>query len=65
VGRDRGPAAGGWSQFCFAKLLLAHAQGIEAEILFCGPSRKKDWSGKPDPAAAGGRGAPKFLVNKI
>jgi hypothetical protein len=31
-----------WSQFCFAKLLLAHAAWIEAEILLAQP---KDWSG--------------------
>jgi hypothetical protein len=32
---SRGPwGARGWPQFCFAKLLLAHATWIEAEILF-------------------------------
>ncbi|MDR1626140.1 MAG: hypothetical protein LBT33_06325, partial [Spirochaetia bacterium] len=36
--------ARGWSQFCFAKLLLAHAAWIEAEILLAQP---KDCSGKP------------------
>jgi hypothetical protein len=33
--------ARGWSQFYFVKLLLVHAQGIEAEILFCGFAAKK------------------------
>jgi hypothetical protein len=31
----------GWSQFCKAKSLLAHAQGIAAEILFCRRAAKK------------------------
>jgi hypothetical protein len=33
--------ARGWSQFCFAKLLLAHATWIAAEILFAA-RRQKD-----------------------
>jgi hypothetical protein len=33
--------ARGWSQFCFAKLLLAHAAWIAAEILFAA-RRQKD-----------------------
>jgi hypothetical protein len=33
--------AKGWSQFCEAKLLLAHAAWIAAEILFCGPGPQK------------------------
>jgi hypothetical protein len=31
----------GWSRFCKAKSLLAHARGIAAEILFCGFAAKK------------------------
>jgi hypothetical protein len=43
-------------------LLLAHATGIAAEILFCGWGRKKDWSGKPGFLPPGAKNAPKLTL---
>jgi hypothetical protein len=37
----RHPGCMGWSRFYFVKLMRAYAQGIAAEILFCGCAAKK------------------------
>jgi hypothetical protein len=54
--------ARGWSQFCFAKLLLARgARGIVAKILFCGAAAKKIGAESPVFGAARQKRARLFL----